>query len=391
MKFSSYRGYLLLTLGTLALTGCAALPASGPTESQVLDGGQTPKNPMGFHIIPLDANSIQAFDIAAPSPMSVFADARAQGEDNGLIGVGDMLNIAIFEAGNSLFAPGSTASNTASAPAGPTGAVSNINLPPEGVDAQGYVSVPYAGRIQAAGVTPDQLAERIESALSGQSQNPQVIVTIAKNLSNTVIVSGDLKSPGRFPLTLANEQLLDMIAIAGGPAHDDQDESVELTRAGQSAKVPLSDLEGDATQNVYLLPGDHIQLSYDPRSFTVFGAAEKVDQITFAAPRLSLAEALARTGGPSNYQADPNGIFLFRFERPAVAARLGLPASGAKIPVIYQLDMMQPASYFVAQEFPMQDQDVLYIANAKTDKVSKFLGLISELVAPAATGASVSR
>jgi polysaccharide export outer membrane protein len=259
------------------------------------------------------------------------------------------------------------------------------------VDADGYVSVPYAGRIKAAGATPDDVASRIEGALSGQSQNPQVIVTISKNLADTVIVSGAVKSPGRFPLTLANEQLLDMVAIAGGPTHGDEDESVQLTRAGQSAELPLTELESDATQNVYLDPGDHIQLSYNPRSYTVFGAAEKVEQISFDAPKLTLAEALARAGGPADGQADPNGIFLFRFERPAVAARLGLQAAGAKVPVIYQLDMMQPASYFVAQEFAMQDQDVLYIANAKTDKVSKFLGLVGAVVAPASTATNLAQ
>jgi polysaccharide export outer membrane protein len=377
-------------LGALALSGCAALPASGPTESQVLNDVKAPQNPLGIRIVPIDANTIQALDETPAGPLAAFGTGISPEDSDGQIGIGDMLSISIFEAGNSLFAPAAPPLSQTQT-AGPSGAVSNINLPLEQVDVDGNVNVPYAGRIPADGATPDELARRIEAALAGQSQHPQVIVTIAKNIADTVIVSGAVRASGRFPLSLAHEQLLDMVAIAGGPTHGDQDTDVALTRDGRTAREPLSALENDPADNIYLQPGDRIELTYNPRSFTVFGAAEHVQEIAFAAPKLSLADALARAGGPSNFQADPNGVFLFRFESPAVAARLGIPSHGARVPVIFQLDMMQPASYFVAQEFNMHNQDLLYIANAKTDKIGKLFGLIAALVSPASTANYISQ
>jgi polysaccharide export outer membrane protein len=381
----------LALFGALALSGCDALPASGPTEAQVLNGQTAPQNQLGFHIVTIDASNVAALQRVSPGTMAALNPVYDSGASAGTIGPGDILSISIFEVGNSLFAPATGAAAAAGQSAGPSGAVSNIALPAEQVDDQGTVTVPYAGRITAAGLTPDRLAARIEAALSGQSQNPQVIVTIDKDLENTVIVSGDIRTPGRYPLTLAHERLLDIVAIAGGTVHPEQDVYADLTRDDQTGKILVSDLQNEPDQDVYLAPGDQINLSYDPRSFSVFGAAEKVQQIDFGAPQVSLAEALARAGGPSNQQADPEGVFLFRFEDPATARALGLPAGSARVPVVYRLDMLQPTSYFVAQEFPMHDQDVLYISNARTDKVGKFFGLISALVQPAATGAYLAQ
>jgi polysaccharide export outer membrane protein len=376
---------LCLGCAALLLASCAALPNSGPTEQQVLQSAQAPQNAIGYHIVPLTKDNIRIAGAPGGAMVPGFA-GQAEPGPTGRIGVGDTLQISIFEAGNSLFAPSATTGN---APAsGPTGAASDINLPPQQVDAAGDIFVPYAGRIRAAGASPQSLATRIEAALAGQSQNPQVMVSIAQNLANTVIVSGDVHAPGRLPLTLADERLSDIIAIAGGPTHDTADTTIYLRRNGQRAVIADGDLDADPAQDVVLMPGDRIELSFGARSFTVFGAAH-VMQIPFGQANLTLADALARAGGPTDSQADPDGVFLFRLERPETAQHLGLPAADAPVPVIYQIDMLQPTSYFLAQDFAMRNGDLIYFANAKTNTVSKLFGLIGQLVAPAATGAVI--
>ena len=366
----------------LVLTGCAALPSSGPTAAQLEQSTQN-QNPLGIRFVPLNVQTIDVLNSIETRPLAGFSTPPATGSD-GAIGVGDTLSISIFEAGNSLFSSSSPVISAAQT-AGPSGSVSEITLPPEQVDDSGFVEIPYAGSVSAAGLTPGGLAHRIEQALAGQSQNPQVIVTDAKPLADTIIISGSIHTSGRFPLTLAHERLLDMIAIAGGPTENEQDIYVSLTRQGQTGRILMSNLQNDPSQNVYLQPGDRVALAYDPRSFTVFGAAGKVQQVSFAAPQLNLAEALARSGGPSDGQADPSGVFVFRYEDRNTADRIGLNATTAEVPVIYQLDMMQPASYFYAQQFAMRDQDLLYIANAKTNRLSKLFSLIGSLVSPAGT------
>ena len=226
--------------------------------------------------------------------------------------------------------------------------------------------------------------------MAGQSQNPQVIVNITTNNANTLVISGDVKTQGRIPLTLLPERVSDMIALAGGASHPDADEIVQITSAGQTIAERLSDMYDDPALNPYVRPGDRIHLVYQPRSYTVFGAAGLVQQVDFNDPNITLAEAVARAGGPKDDQADPTAVFVFRFEQPAIARELGLAVTGKKVPVIYQLDMMQPTSYFVEQEFAMRDQDVLYIGNARTNQLQKFFTLIGTLFAPAATASSIN-
>ncbi|MFW6683436.1 hypothetical protein [Komagataeibacter intermedius] len=140
-------------------------------------------------------------------------------------------------------------------------------------------------------------------------------------------------------------------------------------------------------------PGDRVQVVYEPRTFSVFGATERVTQTQFTTPTLTLAEAISRSGGPLDSRADPNAVYLFRFENADVLKRLGLSVdNGATTgPVIYQLDMMNPSNYFLAERFMMRDQDIIYVANATSNKFYKFFGLISTLIAPGITAAWMAK
>ena len=381
-------------LPLLLLAGCNTLPDSGPVESQILNSASDPHtNPLGFHIVPIDMRVVSVISAESPPLMSALDTGRPDPAEGDRIGAGDLLTISVFEIGSSLFGGGASGGSASPTP-GPSATATTETLPPVQVDSYGNVQIPYVGTLRAAGRTPAELATAIQGLLAGESQKPQVLVRVTSDVANSVIISGDVQKPGRDPLTLAHERLLDMVAIAGGPTHAEEDTFIQLTRGDQTNTIPLKTLEESPDQNIVLLPGDHIQVTYRPRTFTVFGATSTVSQTPFAAATLSLAEALARIGGPLDNRADPNAVFLLRFETPAIAQRLGLPAaqpglSGA--PVIYQLDMMDPTSYFLAQQFAMKDKDLIYIANAKSNKVYKFMNLISLIAGPAITTAVVAR
>lgn len=140
-------------------------------------------------------------------------------------------------------------------------------------------------------------------------------------------------------------------------------------------------------------PGDRVQLVFQPRSFTVFGASGRVTQTQFTTPTLNLAEAISRNGGPIDSRADPNAVYLFRFENADVLKHLGMPVDNNATtgPVIYQLDMMNPSNYFLAERFMMRDRDLIYIANSASNKFYKFFNLISTLIAPGITAAWIVR
>jgi polysaccharide export outer membrane protein len=380
----------------LLLAACSSLPTSGPSNSQVLDQAVSEQNPLGVHLIDLTPAVVQALQNRHEPSLSIIDNLRSNRSVD-LLGPGDVLTITIYEAGNGLFTPQHPTSTDASAT--PSSGSTAETLPRLQVDRNGMIMVPYAGEIHVAGQTTTGVQRTIESRLAGKAEQPQVLVSLVTNGSNVVYVSGDVKNPGRYPLSLAHENLLDMVSLAGGPTHSPQD------TLGQEASTSLTRIQTIPAENIPVEPLDRIQVDYLPRSYLSFGATGRVSQVQFDAATVSLAEAVARVGGLDDNRANPEAVFLFRFERPGNAEALGLLQPGTDaakpaavvpgamahgLPVIYKVNMRDPRTYFAIQQFAMQDKDLIYIANAPTVQVYKFLQLIYSFSTPALSGAAAS-
>lgn len=369
--------------GTMLVTACSQMPTSGPTEPQISESAEK-NNPIGFRIVDVTPGVVDILATEREHPLTIKLEgARTAQVDQ--IGVGDQLSVYIFEIGSGIFSEhlGDQSSSFGT----PLGAVDR-SLPKLLVDASGCITVPYAGRVRAAGLTPSQLEAEIESRIKKTSQHPQVIVEIATNVANSVVVSGEVRNPGRHGLTLAHETLLDMIALSGGPAHEAFDTVVKVTGPNHSAVMPLTRIDISGRENLVLDPGDRIELRYEPRTFTVFAAAGRVSELNFGSPRLSLAEGMARAGGPNDALADPRAVYVIRFESPDVAAKLGLAGVGA--PVVYHLDLIETTSYFEMARFPLRDKDVLLVANSRINQFEKVMAILTGLITPVLVGKTLS-
>lgn len=362
----------------LLLASCASLPTGGPTRLQVVAGtGATPGAPMT--LVDIAALPLPAADAVSPAPLPAWPIADSA-TIIGDIRPGDTLDITIFEIGITLFGGLPAASGPAGPAAPPTAA--GQKLPPLFVGSDGAVAIPFVGRVTVSGRQPDRVAAEIQARLRGRSQAAQVVVNVARGTSSSIVISGDVKQPGRQLVTLAGERLLDAIAQAGGSTARSADTIVRLTRGATSGERRLDQLGVGSDADVRLAPGDRIELTRRARTFTVLGASKTVAEIGFDSDRLTLAEAIARAGGPLDDRADARGVFLFRFERRD---------DGVEIPTIYQLDLLNPQSYFAAQRFPMREKDVLFTANARSGGLQKFLGLLNLLVSPAISTAVLVR
>ncbi len=367
--------HLAITVSLLALAGCASLPSGGPTMGQVLrPATETLGAPI--RVVAVEAMRLPPLPAGeAPDPAPPFGDAP---ELSGRIAPGDIVGITIFEVGVSLFgnavaaAPGSTS---------PMPAAAGQSLPARPIGGDGLISVPYAGDIRVVGRTPRDVEAAIEARLKGRSQAAQAIVSVTPGPTRAIIVSGDVRQPGRQPLSLAGERLSDAIAGAGGPAQRRADTIVRITRDGVTASRRLDRLVVGSAADVRLAPGDRIELVREARSFTVLGATRTVAEVPFEADRVTLAEAIARAGGPLDDRADARGVFLFRFE----------VENGVEVPVIYRLDLINPQAYFAAQRFLMREKDVLFVANARANSVQRFLTLLNLLSSPALGAAVLTR
>jgi polysaccharide export outer membrane protein len=357
----------------IALTGCATLPTSGPTVGQVNKDAKTASSAaVPYTVVNLDADTARLANASQGDAVAQMAALAADPAPDraDLIRRGDTLAIGVFEVGVSLFAGGSGSALSADPSRAPTASTQNFVTQ---VREDGSIDLPFVGVVPAAGTYPESLAETIKSRLQKFSEHPAVTVGITESLRNVVYVGGAVTRAGRFRLSAGHERLLDVLALAGGSPFDVNEIQVTLARGDRTAVAPLNQISPGDKANVRLLAGDRIELERVRQTYSVFGASERVSQVSFEARSVNLAEAIARVGGPADYRANPRGVYLFRFEKGA---------DGTVKAMVYQVNMLKPETYFLAQTVAMHDKDVLVFANASSNFAQKMFGLIAQLFNP---------
>jgi polysaccharide export outer membrane protein len=299
---------------------------------------------------------------------------------------GDIIAVSVYETGGStLFPPPiSMPSITASPSSQNTSPAGASTIPSQVIEADGTINVPFVGRMRVAGKTPGQAGQMIQDGLKGKAVEPQVVVSLVNNATNTATVGGDVNQPKPVPLSLRGERLLDVIAAAGGSKFAPYETYVEIVRSGKTGTSLLQSVVRNPGENIIIRPNDQVFLTRIPRSFAVMGATQKVAQYPFETERVSLAEAIARAGGPIDTIGDPSGIYLFRFEPWPIAKDilraanidLGDEPPPDVVPILYRLTLADAGGYFYAQAIQMRDKDVVLISNSEATQLVKMLNVV---------------
>lgn len=369
-----------LIAAPLLLAACSSLGSSGPSSRSIKSVESE-----GSGITLINLNDQVARQIFQNRESRTFAQIFGAAPSNQyLIGPGDILDITIWEAPPAaLF--GTTAASTGLAsgfPSAPATARSAA-IPEQMVDNSGKINVPFAGTVTAVGRTPRQVADDITARLYKKAHDPQVIVRIASNQAANVTVVGEVTKSGLMPLTTKGERLLDAIASAGGVKQQVNKMTIQVSRGGVVASKPLADVISKPEENIPLRPNDVVTALFQPYSFQALGAFNINAEVQFEATGLTLAQALGRIGGLQDNRANIKGVFIFRLEDPATLGDLVTPATrltaDGKVPVIYRVDMSNPATFFVAQGFRIQNGDILYVSNAPLIDIQKFVTVISSM------------
>lgn len=336
-----------------------------------------PNNVLGIHVVEVaDAASLPPIPTGVDTTTIPIGGAHSIN----LIGIGDGVQIVIYEAGVNLFAS-AVAASAGDTGLSAAGGARAETLPMSVVDENGNIMVPFVGRIHVAGMRTYELQRLITRGLKGISQNPQVLVTIANPVSQAVLVGGEVAKPGRVVPSTGRETVSDIVTLAGGYKGDASDLVVTLTRGSQRIEGRVSSLFRSPLGSLLVIGGDRLQVRRDPLTFSAFGAPGKVDLFSFGQDNLTLMEAVARVGGSSSIAGDPKAIFLFRY--------VSTPQGPA--PIIYHLNLQKTNGFFLAQRFTMEKGDVLYIGNAAANQPSKLVQIIAQFASPLLIGASVIR
>lgn len=367
-------GWIFLPIAAI-LTGCATfppwIPSSGPSVEQVVE---QEKVDSPIPVVAVD-DAVARLVSAAQRADSFAASFSSSAPPAYVVGAGDVLEVSLWEA-----PPATLFGAAVGDPRSGLMGARQTTFPEQIVNADGVISVPFAGGVPVVGKTPQQIEAGIARRLADKANQPQVLVRVIRNATQIVTVVGEVTASTRMPLTAKGERLLDAVAAAGGVRQPVGRMTVQVSRNGKVLAMPLDSVIQDPKQNIYLHPGDVVTALFQPLSFTALGAAGKNEEVTFEAQGISLAQALGRMAGVRDTQADARGVFIFRFEDPGALKADGqsLPRTPeGKVPVVYRVDLKDPRAFLVAQNFPMKNRDVVYVANAPAAELQKFLNILT--------------
>lgn len=372
---------IMMGLGPILLAGCSAMGSSGPTTSAI-------KHPNKGGVVQADIKVIEITDSVArrvigSSKMARFSETLGDAAPtSNVLERGDIIDISIWEAPPGTLFGTSFAGTPIAAQTG-TATARTSALPEQMIDSSGRITLPFVGSLVVAGRSTRQVENDIVSRLAGKANSPQAVVRLVRNESANVTVVGDVANSIRVPLTPRGERLLDALAAAGGVKQPVGKTTIQITRDGRVVSQPLDEVITDPGENIRLKSGDVITAYFQPYSFTALGATGANAEIAFESTGLTLAQALGRVGGLQDNRADVKGVFLFRLENPEAidpALTQGISTTpDGKIPVIYRVDLRNPATFFVAQSFPVRNRDVLYVSNAPVADLQKFVNIVSQM------------
>jgi len=235
------------------------------------------------------------------------------------------------------------------------------------IGADGTIFYPYVGKLQAAGLTREQLREIITRRLSDSLEDPQVDVKVLSYRSKKVFVGGEVQLPGMKAITDEPMTLPEALSRAGGFTMEANAGDIWLTREGRTYTVDFLSMyrDGAPIDKLYLQPGDKIHVpSREENKVYVLGEVVNPRGVPLEHGRLSLTQALGEVGGVFETTADADAIYVVRSARD----RQGID--------VYHLSAKNPVALVLGDQFQLKPRDVIYVDNTGLAGWNRFITLI---------------
>ena len=362
MKIGTSRwGKAIALVALAAVLSACGLPRVGPNKREIFEGS-VQRQGDAFVVSVNDRVTRATAVTPALGFSSSFKNAGRIGSDT--IRPGDTLGLTVWEnVEEGLLA----------------GAGQNATVLEEvQVDGAGFIFVPYAGRIRAAGNTPEALRRIITAKLDEQTPDPQVLVRRVAGDGSTVSIVGSIGGQGVYAIERPTRTLSAMLARAGGITIEAEIAQITIIRGKQRGKIWFQELYDHPELDIALRGGDRILVEEDTRAFTALGATGTQNRVPFETQTLSAIEAIATVGGLSTELADPTGVFVFRNEPAEIANQvLGRTDLIGAQRMVYVLDLTRPNGMFMARDFSVRDGDTVYVTEAPYTQFNKVLSAIT--------------
>jgi len=222
----------------------------------------------------------------------------------------------------------------------------------------GKVWLPTIGGVQAEGHTVTEFEVALREAAARYFVEPQVNVEILRHESQKFFVVGEVRTPGAFPVD-GGTTLIEALSLAGGIAETGSLIGATVVRGGKPLPIDLARLlrSGDLSRNVFMRAGDVVFVpdNADEKVF-VLGEVKAPGIVKITRSRITLAEAIASTGGPT----------------PAKSRReLAIIRGGFATPVVYRIDLER--ALLVDEQILLRPGDRVVIAPTGLATASRYM------------------
>jgi polysaccharide biosynthesis/export protein len=341
------------------LAACGSLPRGAAIEREVLRTQDEPATDIAVYpvtraFLPSVAHWPRTGQRSYPW-IGSSAGSNAQ-----IIRPGDSLNVLVWDSSeNSLL----------------TGANSRMAALPEiRVSEAGSIFVPYIGKIQVAGRTPDSARSLIQRQLEAIVPSAQVQLGMAEGRGNSVDLVGGVNRPGNVLMPDNNFTVLSAISAGGGVSTGLENPQVKLVRGSSIYATSIDRLYDNPQLDTRLVGGDKVIVEEDRRYFLSLGAAGSEAQHPFNRDDISALDALSIIGGVNDTRANPRGILILR-EYPASAVSAGVRGP-RKTRVVFTLDLTTSDGLFSARNFHIQSGDLVLATESVLTDTRTILGLV---------------
>lgn len=364
---------LLSSVATALLVGCAA----GPNMQMDVPGDG---DSFEYNGLTIRVHSIEKGDFAGGPAVAASADSSEPQDFGDLkdlivdslpaleyrIGPLDMVQVVVWEH------PELTSPMGQYQPAG------------QKVTTDGKLFYPYAGELQAAGLTAQELRAEITKRLSDKILNdPQVDVRVTGYNSLRATVSGAVNKPGFVAFSETALTIPLAIAAAGGFAEEADPAGMQLRRGDKVYSINYMDAFNAnlPLDKIVLQPNDQIYipaLSETQKSDRVYvlGEVGHVGVVNLNHGTLSLVEALASAGGLSALYASSRSIYVMR-------------NTSANSVDVYHLDAKNAIALAMADRFNLNAHDIVYVDASGLATWNRLLGLLKPSADFVKTGTSI--
>jgi len=353
----------------LGVAGCAALPGTGPSAASMQRAPEvdvvdiTPDVAKAAHEVAVaQEKASRDRALAALRAPSTEPDFRIQ--------PGDTLDVTIWS-----FSPWPGSANPLA-----VGNPGPIPLGTLAVEPDGAIQLPYAGRVDLAGMSMEQAQAAISARYAALRilQKPTAALKLAAAPRHDVLVTGAIGQPRTIPwspagLTLAQAITLSLGDGAAALGQGDLSQTRSATQVtvlrGEEAPVELPVVTA-LEERIPLHAGDRIVVRRDPAvKVTVLGGGTRKNGVLGFARRPTLAEALAEASGLDSNSASDHAVFVLRRRDHAR-------------PTLFDFAWNRPLGIVAAQEFPLEDGDLVYVAEAPIVAAQKVINLLFQATLP---------